>query len=239
MIRIRKPMRQADLAAIAGISRTAVSRHELGQLDRSSVESLRRHAEALGTRLELSLLGRGGDLARLLDEEHAAIVDHLAGQLTRAGWTVEPEASYNHFGERGRYDLLAFHPGDRVLLVVEVKTELNDLQAMFGSLNVKERLARRVAAELGWSSAATSTLLAMASTSAARKIVASHANLFRPYHVHRAPAVWRAELLGSKRHNLVWVPARVTGRREWRATRRRIRPRGANTRTAVTHSREG
>ncbi len=239
MIRIRKPMRQADLAAIAGLSRTIVSRHELGDLDRSSVESLRKHAEALGTRLQLGLLGRGGDLDRLLDEEHAAIVDHLAGQLGRGGWTVEPEASYNHFGERGRYDLLAYHGDARVLLVVEVKTELADLQAMFGSLNVKERLARRVAGERGWSPRVTSTLLAIASTSAARKVAATHPNLFRAYRVHRVPTVWRPEIVASSRRNLLWIPPQATGRREWRATRRRIRPRGANSHTTVANSREG
>lgn len=40
--------------------------------------------------------------------------------------------SFNHYGDRGRYDILAFHPPTGILLVVEVKTGIGDVQATLG-----------------------------------------------------------------------------------------------------------
>lgn len=145
MARIRKDWRQSDVGDEAGLSRALIGKHEGGCVEETTVRSLRLHAEALGLRVEITLTGRGGQLSRVTDEEHAAIVELIAKNLVAQGWIVEPEASFNHFGERGRFDLLAYHPATGILLIVEVKTELTDLQEMFGSLNVKERLATRVA----------------------------------------------------------------------------------------------
>jgi transcriptional regulator with XRE-family HTH domain len=224
MLRIKKSWRQVDVAEAAGLSRTAISRHELGLLDDANVGAVRLHAAALGLRAELVLIGRGGDLAKMTDEEHAAIVEHTAAALTEHGWLVDAETSFNHYGDRGRFDLLAFHPATGRLLVVEVKTELTDLQDLLGVLDVKERLAKRVAAEHGWAATSVSTLLAVAGTDLARKTVAAHPALFASFTIGRgASALWTTAL-DRPRRTLIWVPPSRAGRTDWRAGRKRVRP---------------
>lgn len=51
-------------------------------------------------------------------------------------------------------------------MIVEVKTQLLDLQDLFGSLNVKERLATTIAERRGWTVRRRVTVLAVASTAA-------------------------------------------------------------------------
>ncbi len=86
------------------------------------------------------MLGRAGALVRLGDEGHAAI-EVIASWFRSAGFDTETEAegSFSEWGERGRIDLLAFDPSTGTFVIVEVKTQLLDLQDLFGSLNVKER----------------------------------------------------------------------------------------------------
>ncbi len=69
-------------------------------------------------------------------------------RLERWGWIVMAEVSYSRYGERGRIDLLAWHPRLRILIVVEVKTEIVDVQALLGGLDAKTRLGSSVARDL-------------------------------------------------------------------------------------------
>jgi hypothetical protein len=61
------------------------------------------------------------------------------------------EVSFNHYGDRGRCDLLAWHPLSRTLLIVEVKSRIGNVQDMLGRLDVKARLGPMLAAQCGWS----------------------------------------------------------------------------------------
>jgi hypothetical protein len=65
-------------------------------------------------------------------------------------WEVLAEVSFNHYGERGRVDSLAFHRALRILIVVEIKSELADVQGLLGPLDVKTRVASSIAVERGW-----------------------------------------------------------------------------------------
>lgn len=85
---------------------------------------------------------------RFLDREHAAAQAGWAALLRRLGWVVWVERSFSRFGERGRIDLFGWHPATRVALVIELKTELADAQALLGTLDVKTRLAATVAQDL-------------------------------------------------------------------------------------------
>lgn len=71
-------------------------------------------------------------------------------RLERWGWTVRVEVSYSRYGERGRIDLLAWHSVTGFMLVVEIKTELVDVQALLGPMDVKARLATHAASQFGW-----------------------------------------------------------------------------------------
>ena len=219
LYRLRSGKRQSDVAAPARLSTAAVRRHEHGRM--SSVERLRRHAEALGLRLDLQLRGRGGEMDRLADDEHAAIVETMAALLRQCGRTVEPEVSYNEWGERGRFDLLAYHGRAGVVEVTEAKGELTDLQEMLGTLGTKARLALPVARQRGWRASRTSVLLAVAATPRNRRIVDSPPNLFGGFEQQQVSA--RSVCDVSTVRLLLWVPAARAGRRHWIAGRRRIR----------------
>lgn len=222
MQRLRRGWRLTDLEARTGLSAVSLGRQERGRV--TSLERLRRHAAALDLRLELQAIGRSAEVPRLRDDEHAAIVNALAHAFADAGWRIEAEASYSIWGERGRIDLLAQSPNqrERILAVVEVKADLGDLQQLLGSANVRERLAPKVADQLGWPRPdRTVTVLAIASTPRNRVLVAAHSALFGPF----SRRWYRVAIphLGRASRMLLWVPASATGRDRWLAGRQRVR----------------
>jgi len=182
-LRHRLAWRQSDVAARAGVSQDLVSRIERGQVDTIPVRKIRGVVAAVGGELELHVRWRGGQLDRLLDEGHAALVGMTANLLVRAGWQVEVEVSFAVFGERGSIDLLAWHPATGILLVVEVKTEIASVEETLRRHDVKVRLAGQVARERSGRVARSSTrLLVVADTSTSRRRIARHEAIFaRPY----------------------------------------------------------
>jgi transcriptional regulator with XRE-family HTH domain len=183
--------RQEDLARRAQVSRGTVSRIEGDQLDVVTFRTLRHVAEALGARLFVDLHWRGAELDRLLDSHHAALQEWLAAFLRHYGWEVRAEVSFNHYGDRGRYDLLAYHPVARTLLVVEIKTSIGDVQDLLGRLDVKVRVSKRVARELGWDPAAILPMLLVAERSATRRHLRKHVTLFARFAVQgRSALTW-------------------------------------------------
>lgn len=224
MARLRRNWTQAEVARRARISVATVSRIEGGEVARFRLATTQRHGDALGVRIELTATGRGGEVAHLADEEHAAIVEWLAAILVADGWQVAPEVSFSVYGERGRVDLLASRPADGVLLVVEVKTELVDLQELFGSLHVKERHAPALAARHGWAVNRVATLLAVADTDRNRLLVRRHATLFARFERHAGRVLaWTHRPRRSTANLLLYVAPGHAQRDAWLATRRRVR----------------
>ena len=165
-LRRRKRWSQRRLGVELGISQAEVSRRERGALERCTVSDVERWSIALGAHLSLDLRVDGE--RPLTDAAHAEMQNWLAGVLRGAGWIVEPEVSFNHYGDRGRIDVLAFHPWPRASsCVAEVKTRLLDAQDVIGRLDVKRRVAPIVAKQRGWSPA-TSIPALVSSRGAAR-----------------------------------------------------------------------
>ena len=81
---------------------------------------LERILGAMGARLAIRVLWHGEELDRLLDRNHAVIVEAMIGILQRHGWLAFPEVTYSVWGERGSIDILAWHDPSRTLLAVEV-----------------------------------------------------------------------------------------------------------------------
>lgn len=131
-LRRRRRWRQADLAAQSGVSRQVISRIERAQLGGQSIRTVARVVEALDATAELIVRWHGEELDRLVDAAHAALVQGIVARLESAGWETRVEVSFNHFGERGRVDVLAFHPIPRMLLVIEAKSAFGDLQETTG-----------------------------------------------------------------------------------------------------------
>jgi transcriptional regulator with XRE-family HTH domain len=177
-LRLRKRLRQDDLAAEAGVSRGAIARIEQGHAAAVTVETLEKVARPLGARVVCRLTWQGEGLDRLLDAGHAAIVEQVVRALGDAGWLVATEVSFNIWGERGSIDVLAFHPPTRILLVVEVKSVVPDVQATFVTLDRKVRLALEIARERGWEAIAASKLLVIRDHRTARRRVEQHAATF-------------------------------------------------------------
>jgi hypothetical protein len=58
--------------------------------------------------------------------------------------------SFAIYGERGVIDCLAWNPERRALLVVELKTDIVDVNELIGTFDRKVRLAPRIAGDRGW-----------------------------------------------------------------------------------------
>jgi transcriptional regulator with XRE-family HTH domain len=217
MLRIGRGWRQRDVGTKAKLSAAAIGRHENGIL--GSPDALERHAAAFSLRLDLTLHGRAGELARLADEEHAAIVEAVAATFRRLRFVMETEASFSEWGERGRIDLLAFDPRSGTLVIVEAKTQLLDLQDLFGALNIKERLGSTLSSLRGWQVRHRASVLAVAVTSANREVVGAHPSLFAGFAVRRLSAFRE----GTDGRILFWVAAAKAARAAWIAGRQRVR----------------
>jgi transcriptional regulator with XRE-family HTH domain len=219
VVRLRKGFRQVDVANLAHLSPSAISRHEHGRF--TSVRRLRRHAAALDLRLDFRLVGRGGELDRLADDEHAAIVETLVGFMRRAGYETDLEVTFSEWGERGRIDVLASDRDSGTLAIAEVKGELTHLEAMLGSVDIKVRLAPVVARRRGWPVRRTKLILVVAATSRNRQIVAAHSSSFARFEQHPLSHRW-LDPLGPD-CLLLWVTPQRAGRERWVAGRRRAR----------------
>lgn len=168
-LRRRRQWTQDQLGRRAGLSDSAISRVERGGADRLSVRALSRLADQLGARLTLHVMWQGEDLDRLLDRDHAHLVDGMMRRLETAGWTAIPEVTFRIGPERGSIDIFARHPVDGQLLVVEVKSVVPDIQAMLSSLDRKARLAPSIARDQGWPTGPVARLLVLPEDRTARR----------------------------------------------------------------------
>jgi transcriptional regulator with XRE-family HTH domain len=117
--RLRAGWRQSDLAAMAGVSKSSVSRLERGELGSMTLRQCRRIAACVG--IELFLVPhsvRLGDLERQVDKRHASLVDAVVERVTEIGWAAETEYSFNRYGDRGSVDVLGWNEVQRALLIV-------------------------------------------------------------------------------------------------------------------------
>ena len=157
-----------------------VARIERGALASIPLRKVRRLAEALGARFDTTVRWQGADLGRLLDVRHAAMHETMAGLLGALdGWQFEPEVSFSIYGERGIIDVLAWHPGRRMLLVIELKTEVVEVSGLLGTMDQRRRLAREIAARFGWQPVGVSTWLVIAESRTNRRAVSDHRNVLR------------------------------------------------------------
>ena len=179
-LRFKKGWRQSDLAARANVPRSAVSKLERGRAKELRVELVVRMIEALGGRLVLQVQWQGGDLDRLLNARHSALHESVARSFVDApGWALAPEVSFSIRGERGLIDILAWHAATRTLLVIELKTEVVDINELMGTLDRKRRLAPEIARERGWEPRSVSVWLIVADGTTNRRRVAGHATTLR------------------------------------------------------------
>jgi transcriptional regulator with XRE-family HTH domain len=208
MLRVRQQMTQVVLSARAAVNRRAVARLEHGNARALSLASLESIVHALGGRLDVRILWNGPELDRLLDEDHARVASSVKRKLERWGWLVRVEVSFSRYGERGRIDLLAHQPAQAVLLVIEVKSELVDVQGLLGTLDQKTRLGPFVAERFGWNARHVVPAIVFLEHSATRKRLAMVATLFDRFTLRGRPALtWLREPTSPIPSGLLWLTA--------------------------------
>jgi transcriptional regulator with XRE-family HTH domain len=180
-VRIKRRWRQADLAAASGLSASTVSRIEHGHMDHLSLAAIRRVAAALDIRVEFQARWRAGDLDRLLNARHSALHEQVARMFRRElpGWVFEPEVSFAIYAERGIIDILAWHSGRRVVLVIELKTDIVDVNDLVGGVDRKRRLAWQVARDRGWKPETVSVWVIVAAGRTNRARIAAYGAMLR------------------------------------------------------------
>jgi Holliday junction resolvase-like predicted endonuclease len=97
------------------------------------------------------------------------MTETVARMLMDAGWEVRPEVSFSHYGERGVVDLVAWHAASRTLLLVELKTELVDINDMLAVTDRRRRLAANIAEPFGWLPAAVASWVVVAESRTNRR----------------------------------------------------------------------
>ena len=146
---------------------------------------------SVGADLDLRVRWHGEALDRLLDSAHADLANDVVVLLSRKGWTSAIEVTFNEYGERGAIDVLAWHQGRGVLLVVELKTVVPDVQAMISSHDRKVRLGSKIGQQRGWDAKLVGGLLVIRDARSARRRIEERRDLFERAYPQRGRQVLR------------------------------------------------
>jgi transcriptional regulator with XRE-family HTH domain len=223
-VRRRHGWRQSDVAQVSGTPQTCVSRLERGQLEHLRLRTIRRITAALEISLQIEPRWRGGEGARLLDEDHAHLVGRCAAVLRKDGWATDLEYTFNVYGERGSVDIVAWHAGTRSLLIVEVKSSIVDLQDLLSTVDRKVRLVPAlVAAQHGWRPTVVSKLVFAPATTRNRRIIAEHESVLHVAFPARGRDArrWVGQPAGAL--SALWLARIATTRADGTAARARMR----------------
>jgi transcriptional regulator with XRE-family HTH domain len=229
VVRIRRKWRQEDVAVRARVSRTVVSMVERGHIDRTSLATVRAIAHVLDVRVDVVARWRGGELDRLLNAAHSALHESVLRFFDgSAGWQAMPEVSFSIWGERGVIDILAWHAPSRTLLVIELKTDIVDVNALVGGVDRKTRLAIHVAHERGWDPTSVSCWVIVTEDKTNQRRIEAHRTMLRTaFPVNgRTMRAWVRRPSGQVRALSTWTIARTTDPNPTRdhRVRSRVRP---------------
>ena len=140
---------QQELAMAVGVSRPYVASIENGRAN-PSLEVVERIGSALG--LELQLLGRPPVVINgppQHDLVHARCSGYSDRRLSGLEWQTRREVAIVRGRTHGWIDLLAYDPRRRILLVVEIKTRIDDLGSIERQLDWYLRESPAIARTVG------------------------------------------------------------------------------------------
>ncbi len=87
----------------------------------------------------------------------------LAGSSTSCPhWVLAPEVSFSDLPRARRRRHVAWHPGRRAILVIELKTDIVDVNQLIGKVGEKARLIRKIVRDRGWDPLTVSTWVIVA-----------------------------------------------------------------------------
>jgi hypothetical protein len=187
---------------------------------------IRRVAGALDVRGDLVARWRAGDLDRLLNAGHSQLHELVARWFGKElpAWILAPEVSYAIYRERGVVDIVAWHPGRRAILVIELKTDIVDINQLIGKVGEKARLIRQIVRDRGWDPLTVSTWVIVAGGRTNRARLAAHRAVLRAAFPAdgRAMRSWLSDPVGQMAALSIWTE---TAGRQLTPTRR-VRCRG-------------
>lgn len=174
---------QQELAVAAGVSRSHIAGIENGRVN-PSIDLVWRIADRLG--IDVSMVAHAPVLVgrRNQDVVHACCSGYVDGRLRRSGYLTAREVEIATKSALGWIDLLAYEPISRTLVIVEVKTRIEDLGAVERQISWYEHNAMAAARLLGWQpERVLSWLLLLASDEVERAV-----RLHRPVLLRSFPA---------------------------------------------------
>jgi len=174
-IRREMNLTQAKLASEARIPREDIIAVEAGRASEIELARLRRLFGAVDARLKVTVWWRGAAADQLLDARHASLSERGIQVLASLSWLVLSEVTFSEFGERGSIDILGGHVQTRSVVVGEVKASIGSIEETNRRLDVKERLAPKIARDrFGWAPRSVSRVLIVPEDSTIRRILERH-----------------------------------------------------------------
>jgi transcriptional regulator with XRE-family HTH domain len=180
-VRIKRGWRQADVGRRIGLSPSVISRIERGHIERLQLATILAVARALDIQVTLTARSRGADLDRLVSRGHAGLHESVARWFAEElpDWILEPEVSFSIYGERGIIDILAWHPIHRALVIIELKTDVVDVNELVARMDQRRRLAFEIVKDRGWQPLTISTWVIVANGRTNRSRLAAHRAMLR------------------------------------------------------------
>jgi len=212
---------QRELAGSVGVSRSHIAGIEIGRVN-PSLDLVWRISDRLGIDLELVstppiVIGtRHGDLV------HARCSGYVDARLRGDGWLTRRELELAQDRSHGWIDLLAFEPRSRTLVIVEIKTRLDDVGAIERQLGWYERHAVEMARSIGWRPTRALSWLILLASDEVENAIRIHRGILSRAFPDRAPAMRHVVLDGgaaARRRGLALVDA-TSRRRDWLITTR-------------------
>jgi transcriptional regulator with XRE-family HTH domain len=212
---------QAAVAEALGISRSHYAAIELARAN-PSIRLIDRIGEVLGVRLDLvatAVLIVSG--ARVHDSLHARCSGYVARRLAAAGWDVRREVEVRDGRLHGWIDLLAYDPRSGIVLIIEIKTGVDDIGRLERQVGWYERAIASAIPE-GWRPTSVASWVLVLATAESDDAIAHHREVLGQAFPCRAPAM-REALAGSAAaiasRGLALIDPR-SRRRDWLITSR-------------------
>ena len=186
---------QAAVSQSLGISRSHYAAIEAARAN-SSIALVDRIGETLGLRFALaaSAVALITD-PTVRDAVHARCSAYVMRRLESDGWLVLREMEITDGRLRGWIDLLAFDPQTRTLLIIEIKTSIDDMGRLERQIGWYAR-AVATAVQADWQPARIATWVLALATAEVDEVVARHRPIIDTGFPGRA-ATMRAVLGGS------------------------------------------
>lgn len=187
--RLALGLTQLALASKVGVARSYIAAIERGRAN-PSLDVIVRLAAALGLELDLTLRSPVivGD-RRQRDAVHARCSGYVDRRLRGAGWETAREVAIVDGRWRGWIDLLAFDRRTGTLIIIEIKTVIDDLGALERQVGWYERMARRVALDRGWRPRRVVTWLLVLSSEQNQQAMTQNGDVFGRAFPVRSPSM--------------------------------------------------